>query len=123
MTLDKAIIGCILGTAVGDALGLPDEGLGPLRGKKLLGQPDRHRLRFGHGMVSDDTEHTMYVVRSLVTSKFNPDQFERHRARSLRWWLTGLPTGVGFATLRATVLNQKDFKQTLYQVKEVVDES
>jgi ADP-ribosylglycohydrolase len=123
MTLEKAIIGCILGTAVGDALGLPYEGLGPLRGKKLLGQPDRHRLRFGHGMVSDDTEHTMYVVRSLVTSKFNPDQFERHRARSLRWWLTGLPAGVGFATLRATVLNQKDFKQTLYQVKEVVDES
>jgi ADP-ribosylglycohydrolase len=101
MTLEKAIIGCILGTAVGDALGLPYEGLGPLRGKKLLGQPDRHRLLFGHGMVSDDTEHTMYVVRSLVTSKFNPDQFERHLARSLRWWLAGLPAGVGFATLRA----------------------
>ena len=101
MMLEKSIIGCILGTAVGDALGLPYEGLGPLRGKKLLGQPDRHRLLFGHGMVSDDTEHTMYVVRSLVTSKFNPDQFERHLARSLRWWLAGLPAGVGFATLRA----------------------
>jgi len=99
--LEKAIIGCILGTAVGDALGLPYEGLAPRRGRKLLGQPDRHRLLFGHGMVSDDTEHTMYVVRSLVTSKFNPDQFERHLARSLRWWLAGLPAGVGFATLRA----------------------
>jgi ADP-ribosylglycohydrolase len=101
MTLEKAIIGCILGTAVGDALGLPYEGLGPLRAKKLLGQPDRHRLLFGHGMVSDDTEHTIYVVRSLVTSRFNPDQFERHLARSFRWWLVGLPAGVGFATLRA----------------------
>lgn len=98
---EKATIGCILGTAVGDALGLPYEGLSSLRGSKLLGQPDRHRLLFGHGMVSDDTEHTTFVARALVTSKFNPDQFERHLARSLRWWLAGCPAGVGFATLRA----------------------
>ena len=101
MMLEKAIIGCILGTAVGDALGLPYEGLGPRRGRKLLGHPDRHRLLFGHGLVSDDTEHTMLVIRSLVTSQFNPDLFERHLARSFRWWLVGLPAGVGFATLRA----------------------
>jgi ADP-ribosylglycohydrolase len=103
MTRKKTIVGCILGTAVGDALGLPYEGLSPLRGKKLFGQPDRHRLLFGHGMVSDDTEHTIYVVRSLVTSKFNPDQFERHLAKSLRWWIASFPAGVGFATLRAVL--------------------
>ena len=100
-TNTNAIIGCILGTAVGDALGLPYEGLSPQRGKKLLGQPDRHRLLFGHGMVSDDTEHTILVVQSLVTSNFNIDKFERDLARSLRWWLVCLPAGVGFATLRA----------------------
>ena len=49
MTLKKALIGCILGTAVGDALGLPYEGLSPLRGRKLLGKPDRHRLLLGRG--------------------------------------------------------------------------
>lgn len=97
----KAIVGCILGTAVGDALGLPYEGLGPRRGKKLLGQPDRHRLLFGRGMVSDDTEHTIFVVQSLVSSNLDPDQFERNLARSFRWWLAGVPAGVGFATLRA----------------------
>ena len=101
MTLNKAIIGCILGTAVGDALGLPYEGLGPRRGKKLFGQPDRHRLLFGRGMVSDDTEHTVFAVQSLIASNFNIDQFERYLARSLRWWLAGIPAGVGFATLRA----------------------
>jgi len=101
MTLKKAIIGCILGTAVGDALGLPYEGLSPLRGKKLFGQPNRLRLLFGRGMVSDDTEHTIFVARALLTSKFDPDQFERYLARSLRWWMAGLPAGVGFATLRA----------------------
>lgn len=101
MTLKRAIVGCILGTAVGDSLGLPYEGLSLLRGKKLLGRPDRHRLLFGYGMVSDDTEHTILVIRSLVASKLNPDQFERHLAKSLRWWLAGFPAGAGFATLRA----------------------
>lgn len=36
----KHIIGCILGTAVGDALGLPYEGLKPHRPAKLLGPPE-----------------------------------------------------------------------------------
>ena len=54
-------------------------------------------------MVSDDTEHTIHVVRSLITSKLKPDQFERHLARSFRWWLAGFPAGVGFATLRAII--------------------
>ncbi len=30
MVNEKAIIGCILGTAVGDALGLPYEGMSPV---------------------------------------------------------------------------------------------
>jgi ADP-ribosylglycohydrolase len=101
MTLEKAIIGCLLGTAVGDALGLPYEGLNPRRAAQLLGPPDRHRFFFGRGMVSDDTEHHLFVARSLITSRFNPDRFERDLARCLRWWLAGLPAGVGFATLRA----------------------
>ena len=58
MTNEKAIIGCILGTAVGDALGLPYEGLSPTRARKLLGPPDRHRFILRRGMISDDTEHT-----------------------------------------------------------------
>jgi ADP-ribosylglycohydrolase len=42
------IVGCILGTAVGDAIGLPYEGLSRRRAAKLLGQPDRHRFFYGH---------------------------------------------------------------------------
>lgn len=41
-----AIIGCILGTAVGDALGLPYEGVSPQRARRLLGPPDRYRFFF-----------------------------------------------------------------------------
>ena len=54
---ETAIIGSILGTAVGDALGLPLEGLSRRRGARLIGDPDRHHLILGRGMVSDDTEH------------------------------------------------------------------
>ena len=52
------IVGSILGTAVGDAIGLPYEGMSKRRGVRLLGEPTRHRFFFGRGMVSDDTEHT-----------------------------------------------------------------
>jgi ADP-ribosylglycohydrolase len=52
-------------------------------------------------MVSDDTEHTVFVAQALITSNLNPERFERHLAKSLRWWLAGLPAGTGLATLRA----------------------
>ncbi|MEN8256839.1 MAG: ADP-ribosylglycohydrolase family protein [Thermodesulfobacteriota bacterium] len=95
------ISGCILGTAVGDALGLPYEGLSRRRGRKLFPDPGRHHLLLGRGMVSDDTEHTCFVALALIASKGEPKKFQNNLARSLRWWLLGLPAGVGFATLRA----------------------
>lgn len=97
----NAITGCLLGAAVGDALGLPYEGLSRRRGAKLLGAPDRHRFLFGRGMCSDDTEHALLAARALISSQCQPDLFERHLARSLRWWLASIPAGVGFATMRA----------------------
>ncbi|MEP2308217.1 ADP-ribosylglycohydrolase family protein, partial [Rhodopirellula bahusiensis] len=39
MTCD-AIVGCLFGTAVGDALGLPYEGVSPQRAERLLGPAD-----------------------------------------------------------------------------------
>ena len=52
------IAGAILGCALGDAAGLPYEGLSKCRGVRLLGEPDRFHFIIRHGMVSDDTEHT-----------------------------------------------------------------
>ena len=60
-----AVLGALLGCAVGDAIGLPYEGLSKRRGIRLLGAPDRHRFLFGRGMVSDDTEHTCMVAMAL----------------------------------------------------------
>jgi hypothetical protein len=49
--------GTLLGMAVGDAVGLPREGLTPRRAQRLFGGPPmEHRLVFGRGMLSGDTE-------------------------------------------------------------------
>ncbi|MGH2361920.1 MAG: ADP-ribosylglycohydrolase family protein [bacterium] len=95
------VVGCILGTAVGDALGLPYEGLSRRRAAKLFGPPDRHRFFFGHGMVSDDTEHACMVVQSLIVAGGDVDSFRRELARRFRFWLLGFPGGIGVATLRS----------------------
>ena len=100
-------IGCLLGTAVGDSLGLPYEGLSAKRAAKLFPDTTKHHLFFGKGMVSDDTEHAAFVAQALIRSRgrgalgVNVNLFQKSLARSLRWWLLALPAGVGFATLRS----------------------
>jgi ADP-ribosylglycohydrolase len=60
------IHGLLIGTAVGDALGLPAEGLCRRRILRLYQGHWRHRLVFGRGMISDDTEHTIFVAQCLL---------------------------------------------------------
>ena len=96
-----ACIGSLLGTAVGDALGLPYEGLSPRRGAKLFPDSTRHHLLPNRGMVSDDTEHACFTAAALIRCQGNVGAFRKSLARSLRWWFAGLPAGVGFATARA----------------------
>ncbi len=97
----SSIAGALLGGAVGDALGLPYEGLSRRRGARMLGQPDRYRFFPGRGMVSDDTEHACMVAQSLAEAGEDVADFSRRLAWRLRWWLLLLPAGTGFATLRA----------------------
>lgn len=98
------IAGVILGTAVGDALGLPREGLSRERARKLFGSPPlRHCFLFGRGMVSDDTEHTCMVGQALLHAPDDVDAFARSLAWRLRFWLLGLPAGTGRATLQSTL--------------------
>ena len=102
-TINDRLVGLLLGTAVGDALGLPAEGLAPARRCRLLSGPWRHRFLFGHGMVSDDTEHTFFVAQSLLKNPGNAAAFQRTLAWHLRWWFLGLPAGIGLATARACI--------------------
>lgn len=96
------IAGVILGTAVGDALGLPREGLSRTRATKLFGNPPlRHRFLLGRGMMSDDTEHTCMTGQALLHAPEDVGAFARSLAWRLRFWLLGLPAGTGRATLQS----------------------
>ncbi|MEL6342407.1 MAG: ADP-ribosylglycohydrolase family protein [Myxococcota bacterium] len=102
MNRQQAIRGVLLGTAVGDSIGLPYENLSPGRIARLAPTPLAHRLLPGRGMLSDDTEHT-YMVGCALTRSMEPAAFQRTLAWQLRLWLWALPGGIGFATLRALI--------------------
>ncbi len=98
------IEGLLLGTAVGDCLGLPMEGMKPSTIKKLGWSKNwKHRFIFGRGMWSDDTEHAIMLTQALLASDGDVDKFARKFGWELRWWLFGLPAGVGMATARAMI--------------------
>lgn len=93
--------GCLLGCAVGDSIGLPYEGLSARRARRFVRLPLRHRFAFGRGMVSDDTDHSVFVAQALIRSGGEPEGFRRALAWRLRLWLLCLPAGIGWATLRS----------------------
>jgi ADP-ribosyl-[dinitrogen reductase] hydrolase len=98
--LDR-VLGSLLGTALGDALGLPTEGLQPARAKRMHGERLRHRFLFGRGMMSDDGEHACLVLEAIARAKGVPEQTQRRFAQMLRFWLLGIPAGIGYSTLKA----------------------
>jgi ADP-ribosyl-[dinitrogen reductase] hydrolase len=104
----KSIIGCLVGTAVGDAIGLPCEGLSRTRQARLFGEITSHHLLLGRGMISDDTEHMCLVAHALIaakgtlmTAKGDPEKFAQSLAWGLRGWFLSLSPGIGLATARA----------------------
>lgn len=103
-TSPDRLAGVLLGTAVGDALGLPAEGLRPAVIRRLGWTGDWHHRFLGRGgMWSDDTEHTVMLAQALLASGDDPARFARAFAWELRWWILGLPAGVGLATARSIV--------------------
>ena len=98
---ERSLTGCLTGMAVGDALGLPHEGLSPRRARRLFADVDRHHFLFGRGMFSDDTEHACMTAQALLQSGGDPVRFTRSLAWRLRWWLVGCPPAIGLATLKA----------------------
>ena len=99
----RSIIGCLLGTAVGDALGLCFENLSKKRQRRLFSDIDGYHFFFGKGMVSDDTEHACMLAQALIFSAGEPEAFIRKLSWNFRFWLMGLPPGIGSATLRSVL--------------------
>jgi ADP-ribosylglycohydrolase len=101
MTPAERGTGCLVGTALGDSLLLPSEGLSRARVARRFPGPVRQRLVCGHGLVSDDTEHAFLTAQALLAAGDDADRFARALASRLRWWLLALPGGCGLATARA----------------------
>lgn len=95
--------GLLLGTAVGDSLGLPREGLGPRRAGRMYAGALAQRLLGRWGMLSDDTEHACMTAQALLAERSDPARFARALAWKLRWWLAAMPPAIGFGTLRAVL--------------------
>ena len=92
-----ALTGCLLGMAIGDALGLPSEGLSPQRQAKLFPDLDHYHLIGAYGMISDDTEHACMTAHALIQSPNDAQAFGKTLAWQLRLWFLALPAGVGLA--------------------------
>jgi ADP-ribosylglycohydrolase/protein-tyrosine phosphatase len=87
-------LGCLLGGAVGDALGYPVEFIGP--GKAILdryGEQPPDKLDYAgerSGLVSDDTQMSLFVAEGIVRA------VQRHKDRGL----CSVPGVLGRALLR-----------------------
>ncbi len=101
LSLQERLTGLLLGGAVGDALGLPWEGLSRSRLSKMCPGELRHRFFFGRGMISDDTEHAFFTAQALLAAQGDAGCFQRQMARQLRGWFVSLPAGIGWATGRS----------------------
>lgn len=109
--LDK-FIGSLLGSAVGDALGMPLEGFSALEIQRAFGRvvdmlpaPEHH---FHHGLragqYTDDTEETLILAESIIEAQgFSGDVFAEHLIRWGSAWVLDerLNRGVGITTRSA----------------------
>lgn len=95
------LAGLLVGGGLGDALGLPAEGLSRARLNRRWPGELRHRFVQGRGFFSDDTEHAFMTAQALLAAGPDVAAFGRALAWQLRWWFLALPAGVGLATARA----------------------
>ena len=94
-------VGCLLGTALGDSVGLVCERLSARRIARRWTTPLQQCLVFGYGLISDDTEHAFLTAQSLAQHGQDISRFKKTLAFRLRWWFAAIPAGTGMATARA----------------------
>ncbi|MDM7935711.1 MAG: ADP-ribosylglycohydrolase family protein, partial [Methanothrix sp.] len=112
LDLEDRFLGCLLGVAVGDALGMPVEGYTAeeIRSRfgavqEMMPAPEGHfHTGLLAGQFTDDTEETLILAESMVEAHgLSPERFaERLIAWGASWTLDErLNRGVGFTTRSA----------------------
>ena len=101
--MDTRFRNCILGLAVGDALGMPVEGLSRENIKQIYGEiKDFHPSPYGdleEGEWTDDTEQMLVLAESLIdTIYFDPENFAE---RLKKWFLETNSRRIGPSSRRA----------------------
>jgi ADP-ribosyl-[dinitrogen reductase] hydrolase len=112
VNLRDRFAGVLLGTAIGDALWLPMEGMGAAAIARTYPRIDRFFLLGRTGFVSDDTEQSALVAQSLARHPQERERFVRASQWSLLGWFLRLPWGIGFGTLRACLRIALGFRKT-----------
>ena len=96
---------------VGDAVGLPQEGVRPA----LIKSPDKRSIIGGWRMVSDDTEHsliTLLCVRDALTSSDPVKTFKIVLRKRLGDWILAMPASAGTATIKACLRSAAGMRST-----------
>lgn len=99
----STILGALIASAVGDALGLHREGMTARRGVRMFPNPDRYYFLGNRGATSGDYDHASMTVEAFCASGGDPDAFARELARRIRVWAACVPGGIGLATLRSSL--------------------
>lgn len=109
----KHLAGVLLGTAIGDALGLYMEGLsGKTISTWFPNAIDRYYLLGNIGFVSDDTEQSALVAQSLVAAPKDIKAATKAFKIAMLGWFFRLPFGVGRATSLSCLKMLTGAKQT-----------
>src|SRR5262245_22826975 len=90
-TLRGRFAGVLLGTAIGDALGLPMEGMSASAIANRYPEITGYRLFGSTGFVSDDTEQSALVAQALTQHSGDMDRFIKAFRRALLAWFARLP--------------------------------
>ncbi len=101
LRVDERIAGCLLGGALGDAVGLPCEGMSARRIARQFGRIERFRLLGATGYVSDDTEQSALVAQAIARHPSDAGAAALDFQRALLGWFLRGPWGIGLATIRA----------------------
>lgn len=122
MDLKNKIAGCIYGQAIGDALGLGTEFMKASEIKKIYPGglsrydqiiKDAHRVRWGTGAWTDDTDMMLCIARARQNNHFNLRQI----AHNFKEWFNGDPMGIGRHTYN--VLCMGDYETNPFECAEV----